>query len=95
MWASAGDLQGQIDKTTSPPTGTTSQQIAAFQALHDLESRASKYAWSGNIMVAIGLAAGGIGAYFLWKDHDSHVDTIAPAPAATGEGATLVVGGHF
>jgi hypothetical protein len=86
LWASESSLQAQIDSAPNQ----TSANIAALRALED---RASNYAWSGNALVFVGLAAAGIGAYYLWTDHKARASaTVVPA----GEtGATIVVGGRW
>src|SRR5262249_4276848 len=62
LWSSESSLQSQIN---TAPTNTA----ADIAALRDKEDRASRYAWSGNILVGLGLVAGGVGAYYLWTDH--------------------------
>ena len=52
----------------------------------------SGYALAGNILFVAGLAAGGAGAYFLWRDHKSRA-TIVPAPSE--HGAAVVVRGTW
>ena len=89
LWANESDLQGQIDGT---PTPTTYDQI---QSLRALEDKAQGYATWGNLLVIAGLAAGGAGAYFLWRDHTHHVTAVTPAPVDGGTGMTLVVGGRW
>ena len=87
LWANESSLQSQIN---SAPDMTLPQ----IQSLKSLEDRASSYATWGDIMVVVGLAAGGAGAYYLWKNHNADV-TVAPTPVDNGTGAGLVVGGRW
>jgi hypothetical protein len=88
LWASESSVQGQINASAD-------NTLAQIQALQSLESTANGYAWGGNVMVIAGLAAGGVGAYYLWKDHKAHVTAVAVTPLDRGTGAALVVGGHW
>ncbi len=88
LWAKTSNLQTQIDSTNP-------KSYADIVALKSTEDTANTYAWVGNALVVVGLAAGGIGAYYLWKDHKNGSTTIAPVPADQGTGMTLVVGGHW
>jgi len=88
LWANESSLQGQINSTPLPST------YADVQSLLSLEDRAQSYANWGNGMVLLGLVAGGVGAYYLWRDHAERV-SVAPAPAPSGTGATLVMGGRW
>ena len=87
LWANESSIQSQIN---SAPTNT----LTDIKNLKALEDKASGYATWGDIMVVVGLAAGGVGAYYLWKDHHAPV-TVAPAPVDNGAGAALVVGGRW
>ncbi|HEY5952155.1 MAG TPA: hypothetical protein VIV40_41945 [Kofleriaceae bacterium] len=87
-WSSESDLQDQIDN--HPKSSLT--EITALKALED---RAGEKAMWGNIMVGVGLALAGAGAYFLYKDHKNRSATITPAPVEAGGGMTLVLGGHW
>jgi hypothetical protein len=87
LWANESDLQDQINKA---PIGT----LAQIQSLKSLEDKAGSYALWGDILVVVGLAAGGAGAYYLWKDHKNPV-VVAPTPVDQGTGAALVVGGRW
>ncbi len=88
FWASESNLQGQIN---SHPTNT----LADVQATKKLEDQAASDALWGNVLVVAGLAAAGVGAYYLWQDHKAHETTVAPVPVDNGTGAVLVVGGHW
>lgn len=83
LWASEHDAQNQID---AAPDAT----LADVQALVALEQHASNEAWAGNVMVVLGLAAGGVGGYLLWRDHKARA-TVAPAE----HGVALVVEGTW
>jgi hypothetical protein len=87
LWASESSVQSDID---SSPDMTASD----IQHLRDLESKASGYAWGGNIAMVLGLAAGGYGGYLLWKDHQEHA-VVTPAPPPSGAGMTLVLRGRW
>jgi hypothetical protein len=87
LWASESSVQSQID---SAPTNT----LADIQSLKSLEGTAEGYAWSGNVMVVIGLAAGGAATYYLWRDHQAHL-TVTTMPADHGAGATFVMRGSW
>lgn len=81
VWLSESGLQTEIDhhSTNSP---------ADFADLVDLEGRASTRATWGNILVIAGLAAGGVGGYYLWRDHEAHV-VVAPQPLDHGAAVSL------
>jgi hypothetical protein len=83
LWASEHDVQNQIDAAPD-------SSLAEVQALVALEQHASNEAWAGNIMVVLGVAAGGVGGYFLWRDHKAHA-TVAP----TDHGVALVLEGKW
>ena len=83
LWASENSLQSQINNA---PNAT----LADVQALVALESRANNDAWAGNVLFVLGLAAGGVGGYFLWRDHRARA-TVAPAE----HGVALVVEGQW
>ena len=64
--------------------------------LKSLEDRAGSKALWGNIFVVLGIAAGGVGGYFLWKDHKNRTaTTITPAPTESGAGMTIVLRGGW
>ncbi|HEY1815681.1 MAG TPA: hypothetical protein VGG74_25205 [Kofleriaceae bacterium] len=83
LWASEHDTQNQIE---AAPDAT----LADVQGLVALEQHASNEAWAGNVMVVLGLAAGGVGGYFLWRDHKARA-TVVPAE----HGVALVVEGAW
>jgi hypothetical protein len=85
LWANESGVQSDIDKH---PANTPSD----FRDLKSLEDKADTYATWGNLMVITGLALGGVGAYFLWRDHHGHV---VITPTATDHGAALVIGGRW
>lgn len=88
LWSGASGLQDQID---SAPDGT----LAQIEALKDLEDRAGSKALWGNVFFVVGLAAAGVGGYFLWQDHKNRGATVAPVPTEDGTGMTLVLGGRW
>jgi hypothetical protein len=88
LWASESSLQDEINNAPD----TTPADITALRAKED---RASAYAWEGNILVALGLAAGGVGAYYLYTDHQNRSATATVAPIDHGTGAALVVEGRW
>lgn len=88
LWASKSDLQEQIDRHAT-------RTYADFQDLAALEDRAGSRALWGNLMVGLGLALGGAGTYYLYKDHENRSTTLAPAPVESGTGLTLVFAGRW
>jgi len=89
LWSGANGLQDDID---SHPTTTRAQ----IDDLKDVEDRAASKALWGNVLVFGGLAIAGAGAYFLYKDHKRRSEPmLAPAPAPTGAGMTLVLRGQW
>lgn len=83
LWSQAGNLQDDID---GHPTNT----LADFQALDELEGKASARAWAGNLFVLAGLAVAGYGGWRLYQDHEAHQTvTVTPTPVAGGAGVTL------
>ena len=87
LWSSESSVQSQIN---SAPNMTATD----IQRLRDLEDRASAYAWEGNVLVGLGLVAGGVGAYFLWTDHKARTSATV-VPIDHGTGAAVVVGGRW
>lgn len=85
LWSSESSVQTQIDNA---PTNTPAQ----IQALVSLEDKANGYAWSGNILIVLGLAAGSVGAYYLWEDHQLRATV---TPVAHDTGAAVVIGGTW
>lgn len=89
LWSSESSLQDQINAHDT----NTAKDLAAVR---DLEDRANKYAWGGNAMIIVGLAVGGFGAYYLWKNHKSQLTaTVTPVPAEQGAGATFTLRGQW
>ncbi|HEX8114234.1 MAG TPA: hypothetical protein VF516_41175, partial [Kofleriaceae bacterium] len=86
LWVSYASVQDSIDHhATRTP--------ADFQDLTSLENRANTYAIAGNVFVLAGLVAGGIGGYLLYRDHQQHAVTVAPAPVAGGGMMIVLTGG--
>ncbi len=85
LWSSESSLQSQID---SAPT----RSLADIQALRSLEDRANAHAWEGNVAVVLGLAAIGVGTYYLVEDHRLRATA---TPAANGVGAVVGLGGPW
>ncbi|MEO8552727.1 MAG: hypothetical protein ABI678_22270, partial [Kofleriaceae bacterium] len=85
LWSSESSVQTQIDNA---PTNTPAQ----IQALLALEDKANGYAWEGNVLVVVGLAAGSVGAYYLWQDHQLRATV---TPVAHDTGAAVVIGGTW
>jgi hypothetical protein len=83
LWASYSSLQDSIDTRTL-------NDRADFDELTALEDRAGTYAIAGDFLVLAGLAAGGVGAYFLYRYHQHRI-TVAPVPMASGAGLTLTI----
>jgi hypothetical protein len=87
LWASYASLQDQIDRHAV-------RTPADFQDLKSLEGAASTRAIAGDLFVVAGLVAGGIGAYYLWRDHRRHAVIVAPAAIPGGGGVTItLIGG--
>ena len=84
LWASYSSLQSSID---SHPV----RNSADLQDLKSLEDKASTRAIAGDVFMLAGLAAAGIGGYYLYRDHKRHAVAIAPAPIAHGAGLTLTI----
>jgi hypothetical protein len=88
LWAGSSSLQDRID-------GHPTMTLAQIDELRALEDRAANKALQGNLFVLLGLAAGGVGGYLLYKDHKSRNATVVPAPAEQGTGMTLVLRGSW
>jgi hypothetical protein len=82
LWASYASLQDQIDNHAV-------RTPADFQDLRSLEDSASNRAIGGDIFVVAGLVAGGLGAYYLIRDHRRHGVVVAPAAVPGGAGMTI------
>jgi hypothetical protein len=77
LWVSYASVQDSIDHHAI-------RTVADFQDLRSLEDRASTYAIAGDLFVIAGLVAGGLGGYLLYRDHQQHAVTVAPAPVPGG-----------
>jgi hypothetical protein len=86
LWSSYASLQNSID------SHSTSSR-AAFDDLIALEDRAGTYAIAGDGFVLVGLAAGGLGAYLLYRSHNRHRIAVTPAPVGGGAGLLLTIPG--
>lgn len=87
LWASYASMQRTID-------GHPTRTVADFEALRALEDRAATRAIAGDLMVALGLAAGGLGAYYLYRSHRPHRVAVSPAPIGNGGGLAVTwIGG--
>jgi hypothetical protein len=83
-WASYASQQSEIDRH---PTSTRPD----FDDLTALEDRASSYAIAGDVLVLGGLAATGIGAYYLFRNHRRSGIAVTPAPITHGAGLALTI----
>jgi hypothetical protein len=83
LWASESSLQSQIDGASTDSRDDVTKLLA-------LEDRAGSYAWEGNVAVILGLAAAGVGTYYLLRDHEV---TVAPIDHNTG--AAVMLGGRW
>lgn len=86
LWVSYASVQNSIDHHATRTLGD-------FQDLRSLEGRASTYAIAGDVFVLAGLVAGGVGGYLLYRDHQRHTMTVAPAPVPGGAGAMITLTG--
>ncbi|MBA3455230.1 MAG: hypothetical protein H0T42_19220 [Deltaproteobacteria bacterium] len=86
LWSNKSNVQRDID---SAPTDTP----ADFARLEELESRASKYAWTGNVMVLVGAGVAAYGGWMIYQDRKER--RIAIAPQVTTTAATVSVGGTW
>jgi hypothetical protein len=90
MWASAADVQGQIDDKPEPSSP------ADFNELRDLEKKGDDIAGAGNLFFLVGAGLGGVSAYYYWKagkQSNAQTARIAPAAFPGGGGVTLTIGG--
>jgi hypothetical protein len=88
LWLSESSIENEIENHRT-------DTLADLRDLHALEDRAATKALWGNILVGAGLALGGVGAYYLYKDHQNRHVSVTPAPAEVGTGMTLVLGGRW
>jgi hypothetical protein len=88
LWSSASGLEDDI---SSHPVTDRSD----FTALRDLEDTARTRAWTGNALFLLGLAAGGLGGWILYREHKAQRTVVTPVPTPGGAGAALVLGGVF
>lgn len=88
LWANAAGLQDDIDRADPDDRGD-------FDALLELEDRASTRAWAGNAVLAAGVVLGGIGGYLLYRDRQAQRRiVVAPSLSAGGAAVTLTwIGG--
>jgi len=86
LWGSYSSLQTSIDNHST-------QNRSDFDALKALEDRAGTYAIAGDCLVLVGLAAGGLGAYYLYRSNNQHRIVVTPAPTANGAGLVLTIPG--
>lgn len=84
LWASYSSVQDSIDTHAI-------NNRSDFDDLTELEDRAAGYAIAGDFLVLAGLAAGGVGAYYLYRSHYEHRIAVTPAPIAGGAGLTLTI----
>ncbi|HEX2691708.1 MAG TPA: hypothetical protein VHN14_34095 [Kofleriaceae bacterium] len=84
LWASYASLQDSIDHHPTRDRNDFADLIA-------LEDRASSYAITGDCLVLVGLAAGGLGAYYLYRSHHRHHIAVTPAPIVNGTGLMLTI----
>jgi hypothetical protein len=87
LLASYASLQRAIDQH---PT----EDSEDFEELVALEDRAASRAIAGDLLVVAGLAAGGLGVYFLYRSHRRSRLTVAPAPMGQGAGLVLTIVGE-
>lgn len=86
LLASYASLQSRIDNHAT-------RNRADFDDLTALEDRASTYAITGDVAVVVGLAAGGLGVYYLLRTHRRHRMAVGLLPLAHGAGLTLTLPG--
>ena len=90
LWSSASGLEDDI--ASYPVT-----DYDDFTALRGLEDKAQTRAWTGNAMFLVGLAAGGLGGWILYREHrrERKAQQTIVAPAPVPGGAALLLGGVF
>jgi hypothetical protein len=88
LLASYASLQDQIDNHTT-------RNRSDFDDLTALEDRAQTYAIAGDIAVVVGIAAGGLGAYYLLRGPRRHRVAVAPMALAGGGGLVLALPGGW
>jgi hypothetical protein len=86
--ASYASLQDEIDNHVT-------RNRADFDELTALEDRAQTYAIAGDIAVVVGLAAGGLGAYYLLRSPRRHRVAVVPMALAGGGGVVLALPGGW
>lgn len=86
LWSSASGLEDDI-------AAYSVNDRDDFEALRDLEDKASTRAWAGNGLFLAGLAVGGLGGWLLYRDHKAQQTVVAPAPVPGG--AALMLRGAF
>lgn len=88
LLASYASLQDQIDNH-----GTRNR--SDFDDLTSLEDRAQTYAIAGDVAVIVGLAAGGLAAYYLLRSPRRHRVAVAPMALTGGGGLVLALPGGW
>ena len=90
LWSSASGLKDDI---AAHPVNDYDD----FTSLRGLEDKAQARAWTGNAMFLIGLAAGGLGGWILYREHkrEHKAQQTIVAPAPVPGGAALMLGGVF
>ena len=88
LLASYSSLQDQIDNHAT-------RNRSDFDDLTALEDRAQTYAIAGDIAVVVGLAAGGVGVYYLLRSPRRHRVAVAPMVLGRGGGLVLALPGGW
>ncbi|MCX5741189.1 MAG: hypothetical protein NT062_01680 [Proteobacteria bacterium] len=83
LWSNERGIEDQID---AHPTDTA----AELRDLSAIEDRAITYAVVGDLLMVVGLAAGGYGSYVLYQDHKTKVGV---QPTTVDGGVGLSIGG--
>lgn len=86
LWSNKSSVQRDID---AAPT----DDAADFERLEELESRAFKYAMTGNVMVLAGLGVAAYGGWMIYQDRTER--RVAVTPQITPTTATVTVGGTW